>query len=122
MERRSFLKKFFGTAVAVTAASVVAPGVIANCEDPWCGSIAGEGVIPHDELHDSWDGPHEPVVCEYADYADFSEVTRKEAFNEMVQKCAQQLSHNAGKSVQELERVVRFDGAQNEFKFFQKTA
>lgn len=100
LNRRSFLK-WLG---AGTAVAVVAPSTLSSCEDPWCGSIAGEGIIPHDELHgyhfDTLKG--DDVICSYADYSSLSQVAIAASIDESVMDAASELGRKAGEEVAEL--------------------
>src|SRR5882724_160465 len=96
-------RKFFKWLGVGTAAAVVAPSALASCGDPWCGSIAGEGIIPHDELHDSWDGPSESVVRGYADYTNFSSFALAAAIDDIVSQSAAELGAAAGRDIAALQ-------------------
>src|SRR6266852_7496132 len=99
MERRSFLKRLFGGAAAAVAVAVIAPSVIADCVDPWCGSIAGEGIIPHDELHGYHYDTIKADVLEYADYTNFSEFKIAQYLDAEVSKAAEELGRRAGEDI-----------------------
>lgn len=116
MNRRSFFK-WLGVG---TAAVVAAPGVISICDDPWCGSIAGEGIIPHDELHGICVDHAQPITecLEYADYADFSSFSTCSAIDEIVSNAAKELGERAGRDTAELRRLA--DESNDGFKFFDK--
>lgn len=122
MERRSFLKKFFGTAVVVATVAVV-PAVASPVIQHTCDCA----------LRSFWDGPCAActtlsggTISEYHSYTDFtkfSQIAIEEAIDENVKQCAKKLSTKASMSVSELEHWALNEGsAQNEFKFFQKTA
>ena len=96
LNRRKFFK-WLGVGVA---ASAVAPSVIAECGDPWCGSIAGEGIVPHDELHS-----YKPEIVshnEYADYVNFSNFKLARAIDEVVAKSAKEMGYRHGLLLNEL--------------------
>lgn len=106
MNRRKFLSWLgVGTAVAATA-----PTALLACEDPWCGSIAGEGIIPHDELH----GFHYDTVKadtlqigEYNDYFSFSSFAIAEAIDEHVAFAAKELAYRQGALLNDLVSQAR---------------
>jgi hypothetical protein len=120
MNRRKFLN-WLGVG---TAAVAVAPSVLPVCEDPWCGSIAGEGIIPHDELHNSDDmecgcSRLKGCTCKVLtadDYSSFSQFALTASISSMVSDAAAELSRQAGLSIHELAAIPKSD-----FKFFQKT-
>ena len=99
MERRSFLKRLFGGAAAAVAVAVVAPSVITDCGDPWCGSIAGEGIIPHDELHGYHYDTIKADILEYSNYTNFSEFKLAKALDAEVMKTAEELGRRAGEDM-----------------------
>jgi hypothetical protein len=78
---------------------VVAPSALSSCEDPWCGSIAGEGIIPHDELHEPFKLLKDDIVREYADYTNFSSFAIASSIDETVAATARELSFRAGLSM-----------------------
>lgn len=90
MNRRGFLKFLsIGTAVAAVAL------------DPWVGSIAGEGIIPFDELGAAA-APYAATIGMYADYTNFSSFALASAIDDSVAGAAHELAHRAGLSVAEL--------------------
>lgn len=99
MKRRSFLR----LAGAVAAVGMVAPAAVKFCSDPWCDSIAGEGIIPHDELHKEVQCPStEEFIAEYADYANFSAFAIATAIDASVSETAAQLSLQSGRAIANL--------------------
>jgi hypothetical protein len=104
MNRRKFLK-WLGVG---TAAAVVAPSAIAECTDPWCGSIAGEGIIPHDELH-SWNATtyyNTMGLDTYNDYSSFSQFAIESSIDQVVQNAAKELGAAAGRDISALHMQV----------------
>jgi TAT (twin-arginine translocation) pathway signal sequence len=89
MNRRSFFK-WLGVG---TAAVVVAPTPLTECDDPWCGSIGGEGIIPHDELHQIAGPayPVNPVLLDYADYEAFSTFVISSSIDDEVLESSKEL-------------------------------
>ena len=103
MDRRSFLKKLGLGAAAVVAA----PIVVSECADPWCGSIAGEGIIPHDELHAAaWDKAVERYtengLEEYSKYTNFSEFAMAQEIDDTVMQAAEELGKSFGREMSAL--------------------
>lgn len=102
MNRRKFLS-CLGTGTAVVA---LASSAVPDCEDPWCGSIAGEGIIPHDELHGADAKAFGDVLCDYAEYSSFSAFALTAGIYEAVSNEAAELSHAHGRSVNKLYKTV----------------
>lgn len=99
MDRRKFLKSLGLGAAAVVAA----PIVISECADPWCGSIAGEGIIPHDELHGADAKLFGDILCaSYADCTSFSEFAIANEFDDDVMRVAEELGRAHARRVSAL--------------------
>jgi hypothetical protein len=96
MNRRRFLK-WVG---AGTAAVAVAPTALFH-EGPAC-----VAAVP-------------TTIGDYADYANFSELARAQAIDEMVSNTAAELGRQAALTYNE--RVAAYDLPRDDFKFFQKT-
>lgn len=90
MERRGFLKRFFGTAVAV-ATVAAAPEYCHSLCSSWCTEHAT---------------PPRETLSSYADYSNFSEVARTAYIDEEVSKMAEELGRNASKSIADFSAMV----------------
>lgn len=93
-------RRFFKWLGAGTAAVVVAPSALAVCADPWCGSIAGEGIIPHDELHEY--PANISYYTEYADYTNFSSFALAASIDNIVANAAKELGEAAARDIASL--------------------
>lgn len=96
MDRRGFLKKL-GTGIAVAAV----------CTDPWCGSIAGNAIVPHEEICGLQHVVSIPeTLGDYYDYTNFSSFAVQESIDDMTKNAAAELGRQAGISMKAmLERV-----------------